>query len=1460
MGMPCLYETTMTTLNNVQARQARQKPRRLVFACGTEFQVLVAYVMSRTQYVDCESVLLFLENNHRTNHLIERARASDAWSDVVSVSDNGDEFDIEFGSDSCDTTLVFFSWGFPVFNRIYRVVAARGGRIHLADEGLLTYQPRAAHAKWLAMHDDHRRICEGYDYDAVSEIWLVSPALFMETTHARLCAIDFKRFMDIVRQDARIFSDFCEVFGVGGSYSTELTEVIYFRQYFSAIGALAEKADSHLDREMLSVLSGLPVTVKDHPAYRNDRYAEPQKILRYGGPFEALLLAQQIRGENIPTLFVSPISSALINSAALGAKGTYVFLYKLLEQYCNWGGPDSTELLGRLRRNFIECAFFMPESWDEFAKIVNDWRCDNLPTASSGGMHGSRSWSHDLRAFNAFLLEDQGNIRALEAKAQEIDSLRRELEAMRVSPFWRQVPFFSLVGRMLKRGRQVLRQGVRRMLGLAGKLVLLGLVLPAALSTDGRRALAGLRRPGVLLLRMTQDPAAVRDRIEVIGAWPLRHLARVCYEIAMRIIKLGGLRATVRAARSRFIESGLSGLLAALRPAAPRALRPYEAFEFHFRADLAVRSAELATRVLVCGVSDKCAPTAGASAWMDALSALGVDAESHVWTCAPVGGGGALHTEQVQTSLARRLHQANARSSPYAAIIFAEAESACHLTSAVRRVHPNARVIIDVRTHDTSISDPVLADALQVADLVFAATPANTQWVHRSAPHVATVLGAVPCNRGTTALEVAHVLNAAGVLPLETYVAFCAAAAPAFTHAQDRIDVSIIIPVFNQWAMTRVCLNSLSLVLNASALRCEVILADDASTDETVTAAPSIAGLRILRAEQNRGFLRNCNSAAVQARGEYLLLLNNDTVVLPGWLEALHATLAGDPEAAICGPMILYEDGSIQEAGAGILADGSGVNFGRWLSRAGDEARGIQTDQTFGFTAEVDYISGTSILLRKTFWDSVGGFDERYQNAYCEDADLAMTARAKGFRVIYQPAARIVHFEHASYNASADATAQRLQVENTRRFVAKWLDTLGSDHLSAGPWYRVAAHAQRTATAATRERQRSGRLNVLYFSPFPSHPSSHGNQATIQSFARRFQESGHKVHFALLRSGMYSDDDANVMAQQWDTFDLLQNSHPLSAAGESIPFDGWYEDGLGERIRTLCACYDIDVVFCSYVFQSKLLEFVPEHILKVIDTHDKMGGRYDMLRSRGQPLEFFSCTPEEEGRYLRRADIVVARRAEEAHYFDSVSGCESAIVIPHVEDPHFLTTSFGVARRVGIVASANRINLAILQEFLAELDRQVQGRTCPLQIHVAGQVRDMIGALDAEQAAVFRRPWVQLHGFVEDIGAFYSQMDLIVSPVTMGTGINVKTVQAMAYGMPLLTTLVGIKGVETDEPMHRHADLASLVQTLLAIQDDPQVLSRLAEVSRKRYTGFHDEAMSNIAQLFSHPKLRAGAA
>jgi GT2 family glycosyltransferase/glycosyltransferase involved in cell wall biosynthesis len=692
------------------------------------------------------------------------------------------------------------------------------------------------------------------------------------------------------------------------------------------------------------------------------------------------------------------------------------------------------------------------------------------------------------------------------------------------------------------------------------------------------------------------------------------------------------------------------------------------------------------------------------------------------------------------------------------------------------------------------------------------------------------------------------VLNQANALPIKLFCNHCQTLDPVPVPVPgDIVDVSVIVPVFNKWEFTRACLTSILRTSIGSGIAYEVILADDGSADETTHATQFFPGLRIVKTPENMGFLRNCNNAAKHALGRYILLLNNDTVVLPGWLASLYETIETDSSIAIVGSKLVYPDGTIQEAGGILFNDGSGCSVGRGANRF---------TEVFNIQREVDYVSGTSILIRRQFWEEIAGFDQRYRNAYCEDSDLAMTARSKGMRVVYEPRSEVIHFEHQSYQDQLSSdTHDMLQKHNQPILFDKWKDVFLNDHLPSCSWWLGAASAERALPPSAVLRRKSGSLNILYFSPFPSHPCKHGNQATIQQFAKRFQLMGHKVHFALLQSSLFNSQDAQNMSTAWDSFDILQNSHPLAYSGLPIPFDGWYEEGQGECVRFLCARYEIDVVFCSYIFQSKILEYLPNYILKVIDTHDKMGNRYEMLQKNGQPPEFFSCTYEEEGIYLRRADVVVARREEEARYFDSVTGRETAIVVPHVEEPHFLERKFGALHHVGMLASANRINLAIARGCIEAIDQRLSGQAYPFTLHIAGQLKEMIEALPRNERTIYKRPWVRLRGFIPDIAEFYSAMDLVVSPVTMGTGINVKTVQAMAYGMPLLSTACGSKGIETGDAMHSHQNLESLVEALMSLVDNPEELNRLATLSRSRYQVFYDYCLRGFDSIFSHPKL-----
>jgi GT2 family glycosyltransferase len=243
------------------------------------------------------------------------------------------------------------------------------------------------------------------------------------------------------------------------------------------------------------------------------------------------------------------------------------------------------------------------------------------------------------------------------------------------------------------------------------------------------------------------------------------------------------------------------------------------------------------------------------------------------------------------------------------------------------------------------------------------------------------------------------------------------------------VEVSIILPAFNKWILTLNCLRSL-VVAEHGASGFEVILADDASTDETPQIAACNPWLRHVRLERNSGFVDNCNHAAAQARGEVLLFLNNDTLVGNGWLGALLASLRRRPGAGVLGSQVYGGDGGLLESGGILWGNGDVWNHGRGF---GPE-RWFELDHE----REVDYVSGCAMAIRRELWQQLGGFDTRYRPAYCEDADFCLRAREAGQAVLVQPQSRILHLEGLSNARSTDAGLKRYQVSNLEQLRQQW--------------------------------------------------------------------------------------------------------------------------------------------------------------------------------------------------------------------------------------------------------------------------------------------------------------------------------------------------------------------------------------------------------------------------------------
>ena len=242
----------------------------------------------------------------------------------------------------------------------------------------------------------------------------------------------------------------------------------------------------------------------------------------------------------------------------------------------------------------------------------------------------------------------------------------------------------------------------------------------------------------------------------------------------------------------------------------------------------------------------------------------------------------------------------------------------------------------------------------------------------------------------------------------------------------DSPKVSIIIPCYNQIKYTYKCLYSIMNNTDPNVTPYEVIIADDVSTDTTKNIKKYVENIVVSRNEENLGFLKNCNKAATLAKGQYIYFLNNDTEVRPNYLKSLVDLIESDFTIGMVGSKLIFSNGKLQEAGGIIWSDGTGANYGR-----GDET----WKPEYNYIKEVDYISGAAIMIRKSLWDDIGGFDERYTPAYCEDSDLAFEVRKRGMKVVYNPRSEIIHYEGISNGVDVDDknSIKSYQVENNKK-------------------------------------------------------------------------------------------------------------------------------------------------------------------------------------------------------------------------------------------------------------------------------------------------------------------------------------------------------------------------------------------------------------------------------------------
>ncbi|MGH9928971.1 MAG: glycosyltransferase [Pyrinomonadaceae bacterium] len=603
------------------------------------------------------------------------------------------------------------------------------------------------------------------------------------------------------------------------------------------------------------------------------------------------------------------------------------------------------------------------------------------------------------------------------------------------------------------------------------------------------------------------------------------------------------------------------------------------------------------------------------------------------------------------------------------------------------------------------------------------------------------------------------------------------------------IQTSLIIAVFNKAEFTRQCLGSLVREIDFS--RVEIIVVDNASTDNTEEVLSHFDNyVRFVTNERNAGFVDACNQGAAAAKGKYLVFLNNDTVVLPGWLDHLVETIKGDPSAGAVGSMFLYPDGSIQEAGAIVWNNGAAHHYGWGES---------PDDKRFNFVREVDYCSAASLLIRRDLFEQLGGFDRRFAPAYYEDVDLCFGVRSLGYKVIYQPMSRVIHYEGVTAGSGMTKGFKRFQIINREQFVEKWRATLEREYL--------AENLKQLAEASNRNRDR---VRVVVFDERV--PSPDRDAGSLRMFLiLKTLAAWSQVIFVPFNRPQGLDYERALWGEGIETADavdyrrLLRNKN-VKAAIVSRPSMG---SAFIHRIRRVNP--QIAIVFD--MVDTHFLRFQREHEISGSVAALKEAKRYRKL----------------EKQLAQSSDIVWSASLEDKQVMEQVT--ETRIeVVPTIHELRDCGKSFADRQDLLFIGNlAHRPNDDAVLFFMREVYPSVRESMPNVRF-------DIIGDNPSAAIKAHSSDDVRVLGYVPDVEPYLRNARVFIAPLRFGAGIKGKVGEAMARGVPVVTTSIGAEGFGLTHGLNVMIgdDPASFAEAIHQLYSQKDLWQRVADQGRLR--------------------------
>ncbi|HUI30864.1 MAG TPA: glycosyltransferase [Candidatus Acidoferrales bacterium] len=576
--------------------------------------------------------------------------------------------------------------------------------------------------------------------------------------------------------------------------------------------------------------------------------------------------------------------------------------------------------------------------------------------------------------------------------------------------------------------------------------------------------------------------------------------------------------------------------------------------------------------------------------------------------------------------------------------------------------------------------------------------------------------------------------------------------------------VSVIVLAYNKLEFTGRCIQSILSRVHYG--NYEIIVVDNASTDGTrefmLNLSRKVGNLKYVRNETNVGFVGGCNVGVEHASGEYVLLLNNDTVVTEGWLESLIEFAIKTPDCGAVGSKLIYPDGRLQEAGGIIFSDGNGWNYGKGMD---------PTHPKFNFVREVDYVSGASLMVRRDLWNKIGGLDKLFYPAYFEDSDLCFEIRKRGYKVYYEPHSVAIHYEGTTAGTDLNAGVKQFQLINKPKFIEKWKSELREQFP-----YEI----RNVENASSRGIEK----RILVIDPYLPLFDRAAGSLHLFNILKILRKMNYHITFISANGDLKARYLPILEEMGIETFagdpDLTGNTRDRKIDYQKLFQERQFDFAL------------IDFWYLAEYYLPMIKKFSPLTTV-IIDTEDVHFVREMREAELKNDIELKKTAVENKKRELAvysKTDKLWVVTEEDKRALAQELSNKPIEIRPVIHEMREVQKGFENRSGILFVGNFNHTpNADAVEFFLKEIFPLVLNSLPDVQLYVVGNnSRKIFRSLNSNNVTIV--------DYVEDLSEYYEKCRISIAPLRYGAGLKGKIIESLSYGVPVVTTSIGAEGTE----------------------------------------------------------------